>query len=146
MPFSSPKHQTIGTPKADSSRTVLFVDDNPDDLASWSTGLREGGSSYVILKASDGQAALDLCQYQQVDCVVLDLAMPPQSGLDTLLKLVPDRHHPKIAVVILTVLRNPSILKLARDYGAHACLSKSSTSIHALDEAIKKAIDTVSFK
>jgi len=144
MPLSSPKQQSIGPQKADRSTTVLFVDDNPDDLASWSTGLRECGSPYVILTASDGLAALDLCQDQQVDCVVLDLAMPPQSGLDTLLKLVPNRHHPNIAIVILTVLRNPSILKLARDYGAQACLNKSSTSIHALDEAIKKAIDTVS--
>src|SRR5215217_7464173 len=145
MPLSSAKQQSIASQTADCSTTVLFVDDNPDDLASWSAGLRDCGS-YVVLKASDGLAAVDLCRYQQVDCVVLDLAMPPESGLDVLFKLVPDRHHPLIAVVILTVLRNPSILKMAREYGAQACLNKRSTSVHALDEAIKKAIDTVSFK
>ena len=144
MPLSSPKEQSIASQTADCSTTVLFVDDNPDDLASWSAGLRDCGSSYVILQAADGLAAVDLCRYQQVDCVVLDLAMPHQSCLDILLKLVPDRRHPKIAVVVLTVLRNPSILKMARDYGAQACLNKKSTSVRALDEAIKIAMVQVS--
>ena len=137
FPISEPQPQKLSR-----DTIVLFIDDNQDDLDAWSIGLRNCG--YLVLKASTGVAGLDLFRYQGVDCVVLDLAMSPQSGLDTLLKLVPERDHPKVPVVVLTHLRNARILNLARDYGAMACLNKQSTSVHVLDETIKDAIARVS--
>src|SRR5678815_641145 len=73
------KHMASTLPLS-SSVTVLMIDDNPEDLESWSKRLGESSSQYSILKAQTVRAALDLCQYQKVDCVVLDLDMEHSSG------------------------------------------------------------------
>ena len=78
-----------------SSITVLMIDDNPEDLESWSKQLGESSSQYSILKAQTVRAGLDLCQYQKVDCVVLDLDMDDSSGFEVLLRLIPDHLRPR---------------------------------------------------
>ena len=126
-----------------SSVTVLMIDDNPEDLESWSKLLGESSFQYSILKAQTVRAALDLCQYQKVDCVVLDLDMEDSSGFEVLLRLIPDHKRPKVAVVILTRLQNPNLHKMALYHGAQACLVKQLTSARDLDEAIQKAVFSV---
>jgi CheY-like chemotaxis protein len=126
-----------------SSVTVLMIDDNPQDLESWSKLLGESSSQYSILKAQTVRAALDLCQYQKVDCVVLDLDMDRSSGFEVLLRLIPDHKRPKVAVVVLTRLRNANLLETALYQGAQACLVKQLTSARDLHEAIQKAVVSV---
>jgi len=120
-----------------------MIDDNPEDLESWSKRLGESSSQYSILKAQTVRAALDLCQYQKVDCVVLDLDMELSSGFEVLLRLIPDHKRPKVAVVVLTRLRNANLHETALYQGAQACLVKHLTSARDLDEAIQKAIVSV---
>lgn len=69
----------------------------------------EASSQYSILKAQTVRASLDLCQYQKVDCVVLDFDMDDSSGLEVLLHLIPERKRPEIAAVVLTRLKNPTL-------------------------------------
>src|SRR5262245_34463046 len=107
-----------------SSITVLIVDDNPEDLESWSKRLVESSSRYLILKTQTIRAALDLCQSQEVDCVVLDIDMNDSSGFEVLLNLIPDRKRPEIAVVGLTRLQNRTLHELMLYHGAQACLTK----------------------
>jgi len=126
-----------------SSATVLMIDDNPEDLESWSKLLGEFSSQYSILKAQTVRAALDLCQYQKVDCVVLDLDMNHSSGFEVLLRLIPDHKRPRVAVVVLTRLRNANLHETALYQGAQACLVKQLTSARDLDEAIQKAVVSV---
>src|SRR6476660_5094841 len=126
-----------------SSATVLMIEDNPEDLESWSKVLGESSSHHLVLKAQTVRAGLDLCRYQNVDCVILDLEMKDSSGFDVLLNLIPDRKHPKIAVVVLTHLRNPSLHETVLYHGAQACLTKQRTSARDLDEAIQKAVVSV---
>ena len=125
------------------SLTVLMIDDNPEDLESWSRLLGESLSRYLILKAQTVRAALDLCEYQTVDCVVLDIDMEHSSGFEVLLRLIPNHKHPKVAVVVLTRLRNASLHNMALYHGAQACLVKQLTSARDLDEAIQKAVISV---
>jgi DNA-binding NarL/FixJ family response regulator len=96
-----------------------------------------------MLKAPTAKAGLDLCQYQKVDCVVLDLDMNESSGFDVLVNLIPDRNRPKIAVVVLTHLNNPALRESVLYFGAQACLLKRSTSARDLDEAIQKALASI---
>ena len=42
-----------------SSATVLMIDDNAEDLESWSKLLSESSSQYLILKAQTVRAGLD---------------------------------------------------------------------------------------
>jgi CheY-like chemotaxis protein len=117
-----------------------MIDDNPEDLESWSKGLAESSSQYSILKAETVKEGLNLCQYHKVDCVVLDLDMDDSSGFEVLLSLIPDPKHPEIAVVVLTHLKNPTLHETVLHHGAQACLVKQRTSPELLDQAIKTAI------
>ena len=126
-----------------SSATLLMIDDKVEDLESWSKLLGESSFQYSILKAQTVRAGLDLCQYQKVDCVVLDLDMEHSSGFEVLLRLIPNHKRPKVAVVVLTRLRNVSLHETALYQGAQACLVKQLTSARDLDEAIQKAVFSV---
>ena len=128
------------------SITVLMIDDNPEDLESWSKLLGESSSHYSILKAQTVRAGLDLCQYQKVDCVVLDLDMDDSSGFEVLLRLIPDHQRPGIAVVVLTRLQNANLHETVLYHGAQACLVKQLASARDLDEAIQKAVVSVAPK
>jgi len=126
-----------------SSATVLMIDDNAEDLESWSKLLSEASSQYLILKAQTVRTGLDLYKSQKVDCVVLDLDMDDSSGFEVLLHLIPDRKLPGIAVVVLTRLRNPTLHQTVLHHGAQVCLVKQCTSARDLDDAIQKAIVSV---
>ena len=126
-----------------SSATVLMIDDNAEDLKSWSKLLSESSAQYLILKAQTVRTGLDLYKSQKVDCVVLDLDMDDSSGFEVLLHLIPDRKLPGIAVVVLTRLRNPTLHQTVLHHGAQVCLVKQCTSARDLDDAIQKAIVSV---
>jgi CheY-like chemotaxis protein len=126
-----------------SSATVLMIDDNAEDLESWSKLLSESSSQYLILKAQTVRTGLDFYKSQKVDCVVLDLDMDDSSGFEVLLHLIPDRKLPGIAVVVLTRLRNPTLHETVLHHGAQVCLVKQCTSARDLDDAIQKAIVSV---
>jgi CheY-like chemotaxis protein len=126
-----------------SSATVLMIDDNAEDLESWSKLLAESPSQYSLLKAQTVKAGLDVCLYQKVDCVVLDLDMDDSSGFEVLLSLIPDRQRPEIAVVVLTRLTNPTLHETVLYHGAQACLVKRFTSARDLNDAVQTAIVSV---
>ena len=69
--------------------------------------------------------------------------MDDSSGFEVLLHLIPDRKRPKIAVVVLTRLKNSALQETVLYHGAQACLVKQCTSGRELDDAIQKAIVSV---
>ena len=73
-------------------------------------------------------------------CVVLELALPDKAGFKTLVELVPIPSRPRIAVVVLTLMTQPGIWRLAKENGAYACLVKEFTSGDDLDRAIQRAV------
>ena len=124
------------------TNTVLFIDDDENDLKKWSALLRNYSSTYRVLEANSGEAGLDIYRSRAVDCVILDLDMPT-SGFHTLLELNLNRHRPRIAVVIFTHLPSPNLHDMAKSNGAQSCLLKQRTSSADLDQAIQGAIVTV---
>lgn len=132
----------VGPPQATVPATILVIDDNEEELKYWADSLRQASSNYNVLESSSAAAALDLCQSRRIDCVILDLDMP-ESGFHVLLQLVPDRHCPRIPVIVLTHLPHPNLFEMAKHNGARDCLLKQSTSIQDLDKAIQQAIAAV---
>ena len=126
-----------------SSCTVLLIEDDPEQLAFWSSALKNCSSYYSVLEAASGQEGLKLLSHQEVDCVVLDLDLSGSSGFQFLLDLVPDRNRPEIAVLIFTRLQNPTLASASLENGAQAYLIKQQTSADALDKAIQKAVTAV---
>jgi DNA-binding response OmpR family regulator len=62
-------------------KRILAVDDSAAALEQLSEQLRQEG--YDVVLARSGEEALELVAVQRVDCILLDLAMPGLSGLDT---------------------------------------------------------------
>ena len=96
-----------------------------------------------IFEAPDGPSGLDIYRSRQIDCVVLELSLPDQSGFKTLMELVPDGKRPQIAVVVLTLMTHLGVWELAKQNGAYVCLSKKATSVDDLHKAIQRAVGVV---
>jgi CheY-like chemotaxis protein len=78
--------------------TVLIVDDDTTVSESLANALRKRG--YAPLLAADGIEALERCEQNLPDLVLLDLNMPRQSGWVTLEKI--SKLNPLTPVVIIT--------------------------------------------
>ncbi|MBI5924313.1 MAG: response regulator [Aquabacterium sp.] len=70
---------------ADTTRTILCVDDEPNVLAALVRLLR--GTGHRVLTASGGPDALALMAREQVDLLISDMRMPGMSGTDLMLKV-----------------------------------------------------------
>ena len=122
--------------------TVLLIDDEEVHRKYWSDALRNSAFHYSVLEAETGEAGFHLYQHQPVDCVVLDLDMP-ESGLFTLVRLIPDLERPQIPVVVLTKLMQATLLELVKKYGAYACLIKQFSSTEDLANIIQQAVTSI---
>jgi CheY-like chemotaxis protein len=120
--------------------SVLFIDGSNSQRAYWTDQLRRCSPDYQIIEASDGQSGMDLFRSQRIDCVVLELGLPDQSGFQTLVELVPIASRPRIAVIVLTQLGYRSLWDLAKEQGAYACFHKHHTSGEDLNKAIQQAM------
>ena len=79
---------------------------------------------FDVLTASNGQEALDICERERVDVVLLDVMMPGMDGFETCrrLKSNPKTHH--IPVVLVTALDQPSDKVRGLQGGADDFLTK----------------------
>jgi DNA-binding NarL/FixJ family response regulator len=120
--------------------SVLLIDGSQNQRAYWADQLKRCSTVYEIVEASDGQTGLDLYRSRRIDCVVLELSLPDQSGFQTLVDLVPIASRPHIAVIVLTLMTQRGVWELAKQNGAYACLAKNFTTGDDLDKAIQRAI------
>jgi len=78
----------------------------------------------VAGEAEDGRQTVRLADSLNPDVVVMDVAMPNLNGIDATSQIV--AHHPKIAVVILSVHSDESYVMRALKAGARAYMLKDS--------------------
>jgi CheY-like chemotaxis protein len=130
------------TPDTPKPPTVLLIDDDPDDREYWSVSLKKPPIGFVVLDAACGESGFKLWQEARVDCVVLDVEMP-ESGLFTLVRLIPDPTRRHVPVVILTKLAQPTLIKLMKSFGAYECLVKEYCSPERLANTIRQAIAAI---
>ena len=64
----------------DEARTILIVDDEPDNVDLVDQHLRHTG--YITQLAYSGEEALELFERQRPDCVLLDVMMPRMNGFE----------------------------------------------------------------
>lgn len=101
---------------------VLVADDHSlfrDGIVS----LLEAAGHEVVQQVGDGERALEAAEKHQPDLVLMDIAMPKQSGLETL-RLIKQR-SPTIKVVMLTVSEDEKHLMEAAQAGADGYLLKN---------------------
>jgi two-component system response regulator len=89
-------------------KTLLLVEDNPDDEILTVRGLRQGHLANDIVVARDGQEALDYLfgtggrEPVVPSVVLLDLKLPKVDGLEVLHRIRADERTRTLPVVILT--------------------------------------------
>jgi DNA-binding response OmpR family regulator len=98
---------------------ILLVDDDLDLLAVTGFALQQAG--FLVVKASDGLAALDAFQREQPDLAVLDINLPKMNGFELAQKL---RERSRIPVIMLTVRSEEEDVVKALSLGADDYLSK----------------------
>jgi len=77
---------------------ILWVDDEIDFLKSHMLFLESKG--YNIIPANSGEDAIDICNNEHVDLVLLDEMMTGMDGIETL-KIIKEK-HPNLPVVMVT--------------------------------------------
>ena len=102
---------------------ILLVDDNLSFLESAANFLLTFPEISVVGKAQSGEEAIGLVQKRDPDLVLLDLAMPGMSGLETLRRFKELRHPP--FVIIVTLHDDLEYRASAQDAGADGFISKS---------------------
>ncbi len=81
------------------SERILIVEDNPLNMRLLEMTLR--AKNYTLLKATDGEEALDMAMREQPDLIIMDIQLPKMSGLEVAKKLRETpafSHTPIIAV------------------------------------------------
>lgn len=106
----------------DRPTTVLVVDDEDDIVALLRDFLEAEG--YVVLTAADGAAALETLAREPVDCLLLDVMMPGQSGFDVLRRIRETRDVP---VLFLSARQEDSDKIRGLGLGADDYIVKSAT-------------------
>ena len=79
--------------------TILLVDDNYDFLDFLSACL---STSYNVLKATNGQEALEILKTENVDIVISDVMMPKMNGLELCTAIKSDLCISHIPIILLT--------------------------------------------
>ena len=112
--------------------SILVVDDDLLMCDMLQTLLEE--EKHVVFTAHDGSKALDVFQAQTADLVIMDLIMPGQEGIETIIKI--KKISPRTPIIAMSGggINNPDIyLANAQVLGANRSLHKPFTKKEILD-------------
>lgn len=101
--------------------TALIVDDEPHVLVYLRALLKQLGVE-TIWDAADGAAALEQVAAHTPDVVLLDMNLPQVSGLQLLAKFKAE--HPKMPVIVVSVMSSMKTVSQAHELGAEAYVLK----------------------
>ncbi|MBA2277174.1 MAG: response regulator transcription factor, partial [Chloroflexia bacterium] len=102
--------------------TVLVVDDEADIVNLMRDFLEAEG--YAVLTAADSPTALDRLRHDPVDCVLLDVMMPGESGFETVRRI---RELGDVPVLFLSARQEDSDKIRGLGLGADDYIVKSAT-------------------
>lgn len=114
--------QDVSVPYNPARPTVLIVDDNPTNVELMTVQLKP--FNYNIVKAYNGEEALERLKERHPDLILLDLMMPRMSGYEVCKKLKSDPATQLIPIVIVTALRELDDKIKAIELGADDFLMK----------------------
>jgi CheY-like chemotaxis protein len=107
--------------------TIMLADDDPVALDTATEAL--AGAGFKVVRATDGQRALQEALNRRVDLIVMDVSMPQVGGVEAChcLKAMPKTS--KIPVVLTAAKKDPAARLLAeRTHGSVRVLRKPFTT------------------
>ncbi|MBE9166821.1 response regulator [Pleurocapsales cyanobacterium LEGE 06147] len=121
-------------------RTILIVDDSPEDRETYRRYLLEDSRyRYTILEEEYGENGLKACQSVKLDAILLDFMLPDIDGLEFLHHLQAQFQHLCPPVVMLTGQGNEKVAVQAIKNGAQDYLVKSQITSVSLRSAVEQA-------
>lgn len=124
-------------------QTVLWADDDPDDLEIFCDVARQINQELRIIQVNDGTQAMNFLQAalqtNELPClIVLDLNMPPLDGRKTLQEIKKDSRLQNVPVVVFTTSKNPIDRIYCEKFGTDK-LTKPS-SFDSIRDTIEKVL------
>lgn len=113
---------------------VLIVDDDPLVCQSLQLLLGKEKDLTVVHIAANGQEAIECCQKEQPDVILMDIQMPLMDGIESTRKI--KKQWPSIQIMMLTTFRDEKNIRRALKAGAEGYLLKSA-SIESMADQIK---------
>lgn len=92
------------TEQREKNRTVLVVDDTPENVSLLEAML---SPEYAVRIATKGSEALQIARETPPDLILLDIMMPDMNGYDVCIALKADAATKRIPVIFVTALLNP---------------------------------------
>ena len=125
------------------NKTILLVEDNPDDVELTLRALRKNNIANEVTVAKDGVEALDYLfgtgtyagrdMSEMPAVILLDLKLPRISGLEVLQRLRADKRTMLLPVVVLTSSREEQDLIDSYRLGANSYIRKPVDFIKFVD-------------
>lgn len=123
---------------ADRQYTLLFVEDNKELLDVTTQALLPW---YKVLKAGNGQEALDVLAHNSVDIIVTDVMMPVMDGVQLCLHVKQNINYSHIPLIMLTAKTSVEAKEEGMAVGADVYVEKPFTirQLHLQIENIMKS-------
>jgi CheY-like chemotaxis protein len=101
---------------------ILVVEDNPQNMRLVEMTLR--AENYTLLKATDGEEALDMATRERPALIIMDIRLPKMSGLEVTRKLRETPALSHIPIIGLTAYAMKGDKEKVIESGCDAYLSK----------------------
>ena len=108
---------------------ILVVEDNPENMRVMEMVLRR--KDYILLKAIDGEEALDVATTEKPDLILMDIQIPKMDGLEVTRRLRKSRAFSHTPIIGITAYAMKGDREKVLESGCNAYLSKPF-SIHEL--------------
>ena len=131
------QHTGSGPAEADSTKTVLIVEDNELNMKLFNDLLEVHG--YATLQSREGEEALRLARRHKPDLIIMDIQLPEVSGLEVTKRLKADKDLRDIPVVAVTAFAMKGDEEKIRAGGCEAYLAKP-ISVNVFIETVRKYI------
>ncbi len=113
-------------------KTIMIVDDEPEDLKIMTSVLKKEG--YNVIAVKDGLSVLELIKQKNLDLILLDIRMPNISGYE-LSRLLKERLNSKIKIIFISIVPEKDVFM--------SCINgfiQKPFSPESLLEGVKKAL------
>ena len=101
---------------------ILIVEDNPRNMRLIEMVLR--AKNYVLLKATDGEEALDVARRKRPDLILMDLNLPTMTGFEVARKLRENPAFSHTPIIAITAYAMKGDKERVIESGCDAYLSK----------------------
>ena len=101
---------------------ILIVEDNPLHTKLIEMTLRT--KNYTLLKATDGEKALDIARKERPDLIIMDLNLPGMTGFEVTKKLRENPAFSQTPIIAITAYAMKRDREMVIESGCDAYLSK----------------------